>query len=191
MSQLLRCSLLFNELEAEVKGIMSRKRQRDEEQRAISKRIALANPLRAPVTPTPAPAPKPTPVAAPAAAPLKIETPAAAPIFRMPMSPKAAAKKAFRKMPAPLSASVLEKCFDEVTPSAAVAIRMGVDCWRRNTLSDEDLISTVRCHVSGSPALAKAFKDGAKATQDEPFEVASSADMAALMKLSYGGIFTA
>eukprot|EP00282_Hemiselmis_andersenii_P005973 CAMPEP_0114164076 /NCGR_PEP_ID=MMETSP0043_2-20121206/30440_1 /TAXON_ID=464988 /ORGANISM="Hemiselmis andersenii, Strain CCMP644" /LENGTH=243 /DNA_ID=CAMNT_0001260643 /DNA_START=49 /DNA_END=780 /DNA_ORIENTATION=+ len=188
--QMLRCSQLFEELQAEVKDIQKRKRERDEEERATSKRIALANPLNPPfsalttVAPAAAAAtvkrvPAPLKVEA---APVKVET-IASPTFRVPMSPKA---KAQRSVPAPLSWPVVHQCLDEVSSSAAVAIKLALDCWRRNTLSDEDLISTIRCHSSASPALAKALSSAPKA--EEEFEVASSDDMAALLKLSAGAI---
>eukprot|EP00283_Hemiselmis_rufescens_P006852 CAMPEP_0173419240 /NCGR_PEP_ID=MMETSP1357-20121228/1162_1 /TAXON_ID=77926 /ORGANISM="Hemiselmis rufescens, Strain PCC563" /LENGTH=248 /DNA_ID=CAMNT_0014381861 /DNA_START=97 /DNA_END=843 /DNA_ORIENTATION=- len=191
--QLLRCSQLFNELQAEVDDMRKRKRERDEEERAVSKRIALANPLlpgpmvasltTAPATPAVKAAPAaPAAPAAEQAPAAKAEVAAAAPIFRVPVSLKA---KAQRSLPAPLAWPVVHQCLDEVSPSAATAIKLALECWRKSTLSDEDLLATIRCHSTASPALAKALSS---AKAHEEFEVASSDDMAALLKLSSGAI---
>ena len=160
-----------------------RKRQREEEEREKSKRIALENPL--------APAPAAAAATKKAAlAPIKIEAPQLAELratgaatLAAALSPKANVQ---RSLPAPLTWAIMHKCLDEVATPAGVAIQRALDCWRRNTLGDEDLLAAIRCHSAASPALSEALKTAPKAVHES--EVASSDDMAALLKLSAGAI---
>lgn len=148
-------------MQDQVHTIIQKKRARHEENRQESLRIALANPLKKPMM----------------EAPVQVE---AKQVFEVaPTSTKAN----IRMLPLPLSEAVVLQAYKELQDGAAFAVKSCVDCWRRQALTDADLLSTVRGLASSSPALQNAFKAEAKLQS----EVASAEDFAALAELSRQG----
>jgi len=157
-----RCSQLFAELESQVHSIIQKKRARHEENRQESLRIALANPLKKPMVQKT----------------VQVETEEVV----AEIAPTSA-KGNIRMLPLPLSEAVVLQAYKELQDSAAFAVKTCVDCWRRQALTDADLLSTVRGLASSSPALQEAFK----AEKELKSEVASAEDFAALAELSRQG----
>ena len=155
-----------NQVQLEVE----RKRQRTEEERTTSYRIALANPLVWPTTETidkvaenstgrvcfeHAPSNRDLSSASP---------PTAVSMSCQPQSFKfnfcSARNPIYQRkiyLPVPLSEEILQNATRELPQGSLAVIQRCIDCWTQRKLDDAELLSTVRSFSGASPLLKRLF----------------------------------
>eukprot|EP00287_Rhodomonas_sp_CCMP768_P003874 CAMPEP_0196717554 /NCGR_PEP_ID=MMETSP1091-20130531/908_1 /TAXON_ID=302021 /ORGANISM="Rhodomonas sp., Strain CCMP768" /LENGTH=236 /DNA_ID=CAMNT_0042057921 /DNA_START=72 /DNA_END=782 /DNA_ORIENTATION=+ len=160
-----KTSLLFLELQSQVKQAMVNKNKADEAERQLSLEVAQRHPI------------------APIAAPTHVEqssVSATRKVDEMDMEYISAKKRkvAAAEMPAPLSASVLEAARKELPSGAVLAIETCLKCWREKKMGKDEVLFTIKTFASASPSLLHAleFKErpqflGEAATQEQMREL--------------------
>jgi len=155
-----RTSLLFLELQAQVKQAVENKQKMDEVERNLSIEIAHRNPIAFVNKATPEPAHKP--------ATLDIEI--------------ISAKKALLRdpeIPAPLTPKILDAARKELPAGAVFSIDACLKCWREKKMAWDEVLFTIKTFASSSPSLMSAMEAklrtqplGEQATQAQMLELA-------------------
>eukprot|EP00288_Rhodomonas_lens_P013850 CAMPEP_0177711582 /NCGR_PEP_ID=MMETSP0484_2-20121128/11937_1 /TAXON_ID=354590 /ORGANISM="Rhodomonas lens, Strain RHODO" /LENGTH=228 /DNA_ID=CAMNT_0019223323 /DNA_START=107 /DNA_END=793 /DNA_ORIENTATION=- len=161
-----KTSLLFLQLQAQVKSAIENKAKADAKERQISLEIAHRHPMVSPAR-------------------IEIAAPATRkPVNDMDMDYISAKKKlAVREMemPAPLSAQVLEAARKELPAGAVFSIDTCLKCWREKKMAWDEVLFTVKTFASSSATLKSALESteqqhrGEQATMEQMRELSALA----------------
>jgi hypothetical protein len=176
-----RTSLLYIELQAQVRFALMQRRKRDAEEMRLSGEIAKRNPLQMPCD-----APAHTQVECSSGARVQQcqaqEVAASSSDAEQTLEIALKAKprvEAARDMPHPLTQAILDEAFTQLDHGTQASIKNCLKCWRENKLDSSDVLETVKSFSGSCAALKQVFVmdegEGEVASTEEMRELARQA----------------